>query len=321
MKMKAAYYKEYGAPEDVIEIKELPKPVPEKNQVLIKIKATTVNRTDCGIRGGVYLIMKLITGLREPKRKILGTDYAGIVEEVGSEVTNFKVGDEVFGFDDEGIQSQAEYLALDVKEVFPKPKGLTLEQAVACLEGVHYALNFMDKVNLKAGQKVLVYGSTGAIGSAVTQLMKYKGLHVTAVCDTPNIEKIKALGPDRVMDYTVTDYWKEDVIYDYVFDAVGKSSFGTSKAVLAKKGIYVSSELGKNWENTYLSLITPLFGGKRVKFPFPRNVAKSIKTITKIVEEGKFMPLIDKVYDFKDIVAAYQYVERGFKVGNVIVRY
>jgi len=318
--MKAAYYTEYGPPE-VIQIKELPIPVPEDNQVLVNVKATTINRTDCGIRGGVYLVMKMITGLKAPNKKIPGTDFSGVVESVGSAVTNFKVGDKVFGFDDEGIESQADYMAVKEKKTFPMPEGLSFEEAVACLEGVHYALNFMDKVNLKAGEKVLVYGSTGAIGSAVTQLMKYNGLHVTAVCDTPNIEKIKGLGPDRVIDYKVTDYWKEDVVYDYVFDAVGKSSFSTSKAVLSKKGVYISSELGKNWENTYLSLITPLFGGKRVKFPMPRNVSRSIKTISKIVEEGGFMPLIDKVYPFEEIVEAYKYVEKGFKVGNVVIKY
>ena len=265
--------------------------------------------------------MKMITGFKAPNKKIPGTDFSGIIESVGSAVTNYKVGDKVFGFDDEGIESQAEYLALDEEKTFPMPKNISFEEAAASLEGVHYALNFMNKVNLKAGQKVLVYGSTGAIGSAVTQLMKYNGLHVTAVCDTPNIEKIKGLGPDRVIDYKVTDYWKEDVVYDYMFDAVGKSSFSTSKAVLSKQGVYISSELGKNWENTYLSLITPLFGGKRVKFPLPRNVSKSIKTITKIVEEGGFKPLIDKVYPLEEIVEAYKYVEKGFKVGNVIIKY
>lgn len=321
MKMKVAYYTNYGPPEEVIQIKELSKPTPTKDQVLIDIKATTVNRTDCGISSGAYLIMKLITGLRAPKKKILGTDYAGVIEAVGSGVSKYKVGDKVFGFNDEGIESQAEYLALDQKQVHLMPNDLPFEEAVACLEGVHYALNFIDKLNYKAGQKVLVYGATGAIGSAVTQLMKYYGLHVTAVCDTPNMEKIKGLGPDRVIDYKVTDYWKEDVTYDYVCDAVGKSSFSQSKSVLSKKGIYVSSELGKNWENIYLSLFTPLMGGKKVVFPFPRNIERTIKTITKIVDEGKFKPLIDKVYPLDQIVEAYKYTTAGFKVGNVVVKY
>ena len=319
MNMKAAYYTKYGPPE-VIKIVELPKPEAMEDQVLIKIKATTVNRTDTGIRSGQYFIMKLITGLSGPKRKILGTDFSGVVEAVGSKVTKYKVGDKVMGFHDEGIQSQAEYLALAEKQTFPMPSGLSFEEAAACLEGVHYALNFMNKAKLKAGEKVLVYGSTGAIGSALVQLLKYEGLEVTAVCDTPNIEKIKGLHPDRVIDYKVTDYWKEDLIYDYVFDAVGKSSFGQSKSVLSKKGIYISSELGERWENIYLSIFTPLLGGKRVKFPLPLNVERSIKKISQIVSEGKFKPLIDRVYPFEEIVDAYRYVEKGFKTGNVVIK-
>ena len=317
--MKAAYYKAYGPP-DVIEIKELPKPTPKANEVLIKIKATTVNRTDCGIRSGKYLLMKFFTGLNGPRKKILGTDFSGVVELVGVGVSKYKVGDKVMGFNDEGIESQAEYLALNEKQTFPMPKGLTYEEAASSLEGVHYALNFMNKVTLTAGEKVLVYGATGAIGSALVQLLKYEGLDVTAVCDTINLDKIKALGPDRVIDYKVMDYWKEDVVYDYVFDAVGKSSFAQSKAVLKRKGVYISSELGDNAENIYLSIFTPLGRGKKVKFPLPVNTERSILKISEIISEGKFKPLIDRVYALDQIVEAYQYVEKGYKTGNVVIK-
>lgn len=318
--MKAAYYTNYGSP-DVIEIKDLPRPIPKDNQVLIKIKATTVNRTDCGIRNGTYLIMKFFTGFTGPRKKILGTDFSGIVEQVGKDITKFKVGDRVLGFNDEGIQSQAEYLALDEKQTHLMQEGLTFEQAAASLEGVHYAFNFMNKVDLRSGQKALVYGSTGSIGSALVQLLKNEGIHVTAVCDTPNIEKIKSLKPDRVIDYKVTEYWKEDVVYDYVFDAVGKSSFAQSKSVLSKKGVYISSELGDNAENIYLSIFTPLGRGKVVKFPLPVNVGRTIKMISRLLAEGKYTPLIDRVYPFDEIVDAYRYVEKGFKVGNVVIRF
>ena len=319
MKMKAAYYQEYGPPE-LIEFVQIDRPKVEDNQVLIKIKATTVNRTDCGIRSGAYLIMKMITGLKAPRKKIPGTDFSGVIEELGSSVSKFKVGDKVFGFHDEGIESQAEYLALDADQTHHMPHGLSFEEATACLEGAHYALNFIRKVDLKAGQKVLVYGSTGAIGSAVVQLLKYEGLHVTAVCDTDNVEKIKGLNPDRVIDYKITDYWKEDIIYDYVFDAVGKSSFSQSKPVLSKKGVYISSELGKNWENVYLSIFTPFLGGKRVKFPFPKNITKTVEHMSKLINQGKFRPLIDRSFPFEEIVEAYSYVEKGFKTGNVILK-
>ena len=317
--MKAAIYTEYGPPEN-FQITEIPKPIIKNDQVLIKIKATTVNRTDTGISSGKYWLMRFFTGLFKPRRQVLGTDFSGIVEEVGIGVTKFKVGDKVFGFHDEGIQSQAEYLALSEKLTFPMPKLQNYEEAAASLEGVHYALNFMNKVDVKPGKKVLVYGASGSIGSALVQLLKYNGLHVTAVCGTENLEVIQSLKPDRLLDYKVQDYWKEKVVYDVVFDAVGKSSFSQSKSVLSKKGAYISSELGKNSENIYLSILTPLGGGKRVKFPLPIDISKSIETITKIIEEGKYKPLIDKIYPFDEIIEAYCYVKKGFKVGNVVVR-
>jgi len=318
--MKAAIYKEYGSP-DLFEISDVPKPKIKKGQVLIKIKATTVNRTDTGISSGKYWLMRLITGIKRPKNPILGTDFSGVVEEVGEEVSNYKVGDKVFGFHDEGIQSQAEYLALHEKQTFPMPENISFEQAAASLEGVHYALNFMNKVEITPGKKALVYGATGSIGSALVQLLKYHGLHVTAVCGTENLDAIQDLNPDRLIDYKVDDYWKEDIIYDYIFDAVGKSSFSKSKPVMAKKGVYISSELGDNSENIFLSIFTPLMLGKRVKFPLPINVSRSIKTITTIIEEGKYKPLIDKIYPFEEIFDAYRYVEKGFKVGNVVIRF
>jgi len=318
--MKAAIYREYGSP-DLFEMVDLPIPKIKKNQVLIKIKATTVNRTDTGISSGKYWPMRLITGIKRPKNQILGTDFSGVVEEVGEEVIKFKRGDKVFGFHDEGIQSQAEYLALPEKQTFPMPKNINFEEAAASLEGVHYALNFMNKVKIDSSKKALVYGATGSIGSALVQLLKFNGLHVTAVCGTENLDRIRDLNPDRLLDYKVEDYWKEDLVYDYIFDAVGKSSFSKSKPVMAKKGVYISSELGDNSENIYLSLFTPLLGGKRVKFPFPLNVARSIKTITTIIEEGKYKPLIDKVYPFAEIFDAYRYVVKGFKVGNVVIRF
>jgi len=320
MKMKAALYKEYGSP-DVFTIAEVPKPSIKPDQVLIKIKATTVNRTDTGISSGRYWIMRLLTGISKPRRPILGTDFSGVVSEIGSKVTKYKVGDSVIGFNDEGMQSQAEYLALAEKDTFPMPANISYEQAAASLEGVHYAINFMNKADISAGKKALVYGASGSIGSALLQLLRYNGVHVTAVCGTENIAAIQELNPDRLLDYKKEDYWKEDVIYDYVFDAVGKSSFSKSKPVMAKKGIYISSELGDNAENIYLSLYTPLLGGKRVKFPLPQNIAKSIETITPILEEGFYKPLIDKVYPFEEIIDAYKYVVKGYKVGNVVVKF
>jgi NADPH:quinone reductase-like Zn-dependent oxidoreductase len=321
--MKAIIYTRYGLP-DVLQLKEVPKPVPGDHEVLIKIYATTVNRTDCATVGARPFFMRVFTGLFGPKRQIPGTDFAGIVEAAGKNVTTFKVGDRVFGFDDQGSGSHAQYMIIpEGKGLATVPENVTFEQATASTEGAHYAYNFIKKVNLKAGQKVLVYGASGAIGSAAVQLLKYFGLKVTAVCGTRNIELVKSLGADRVIDYTKEDFTRDKERYSYVFDCVGKSSFAKCRRLLEPRGVYISSDLGYMGQNIFLPLITPvikpLIGSKRTKFPIPADIRGSILLVKRLIEEGRFKPVIDREYPLEQIAEAYRYVETGQKTGNVVI--
>ncbi|MCS4433007.1 NAD(P)-dependent alcohol dehydrogenase [Aquiflexum gelatinilyticum] len=317
--MKAAVYYQYGPPE-LIQVKEIPKPIPNDDEVLVRVHATTVNRTDCAILRAHPFIMRFFTGLTKPSNPILGTDFAGMVEGLGNSVKGFKIGDRIFGFTDQGMSSQAEYLVCKTEKfISHMSKNVSFQQAAASIEGAHYAINFINKVKLEKGQRAFVNGASGAIGSAMVQLLKYQGLHVTATCTYKNLGLISSLGVDKVIDYEKEDFTLIGETFDYVFDAVGKSSFGKCKPILKPKGIYISSELGPKNQNPILALVTPLMGGKQVKFPFPSDIKTSLALMKKMMEEGKFMPLIDREYSFDDISKAYAYVETGQKTGTVTI--
>ncbi len=317
--MKAVIRTKYGPP-DVLSIKEVEIPKPKDNEVLVRVYATTVNRTDCGILWAKPFIMRFITGLFKPKSPTPGTDFAGKIEAVGKNVTAFETGNRVWGFNDEGLGSHAEYIAIAAnKAITTIPANFTYEQAAASAEGAHYAYNIINKVKLQAGQKVLVNGATGAIGSALVQLLKSFDIYVTAVCGTNGIALVKSLGADKVIDYTAKDFTKDDGKYDFVFDAVGKSTFAKCKPLLHPNGIYISSEPGPGLQNLFLALFTPLLGGKKVIFPFPSNIKRSLSFIKDLVEKGKFKPLIDRKYLLDQIAEAYRFVASGQKVGNVII--
>ncbi len=317
--MRAATRTRYGSP-DIIRVQNIEKPKADENQLLVRIYATTVNRTDIGVLTGMPWVFRFFTGLTQPRHQVTGTDFAGRVEEVGDNVTDFEKGDKVWGFLDHGLPSHAEYMVIAQNQPIHKmPEGFSYAEAVSCAEGAHYAYNFINKIDPQPGQSVLVYGATGAIGSAAVQLLKNCKLHVTAVCATPYVDLVRGLGPDRVLDYLKEDFTKEDVMYDYVFDAVGKSSFGHCKQILKPKGIYISSELGEGMENLYLSLFTPLSGGKKVVFPLPTDIKRSMTYIHNLVEAGKFKPLIDRTYPLEEIADAFRYVASGQKIGNVII--
>ncbi len=317
--MKAIVRSEYGSP-DVLRLEDVALPAPKSNEVLIKVHATTVNRTDCANLWGKPWIMKIILGFPKPRQPIPGTDFAGVIEKVGSDVTLFAVGDKVWGFNDVGLQSHAEYIAMPENNgITTIPHNFSFEEAASCAEGAHYAYNFINKVHLQAGQKVLVNGASGAIGSALVQMVKYCGLHVTAVCPTKAIDAVRSLGADKIIDYTVEDFTKDAERYDYVFDAVGKSTFAACKPLLLPKGIYISSELGPKVQNPFLALITPLFGGKKVIFPVPSNIPASLSFIKGLMEQAAFKPLIDRRYALEGIGEAYNYVVSGQKTGNVVI--
>jgi NADPH:quinone reductase-like Zn-dependent oxidoreductase len=317
--MKAATRNKYGGPE-VISIRDIDIPTPKDNEVLIRVHATTVNRTDCGILWADPFIVRLFTGLTRPKSLVTGTDFAGQIEAVGSQVSSFQVGDRVFGFDDGGQGTHAEYVALaQDKALLTMPDDISYEVAAASSEGAHYALNFINKVRLELGQQVLVNGATGAIGSAVVQFLKYLEVSVTATCAAQHIDLVKSLGADRVIDYTKEDFTTDSEQYDYVLDAVGTSTFGKCKPLLKDNGVYISSELGPKAQNPFLALVTPLRGGKRVIFPFPSNIKASLQFIKKRIENKQFRPVIDRTYPLDEIAEAYRYVASGQKTGNVVI--
>ena len=318
--MKAAVRSKYGSAE-VLSVREVEKPTPNDNDLLIRVYATTVNRSDCHVLWGKPLVMRLFTGLFKPRLAVIGTDFAGQVEEVGSSVRSFKVGDKVMGFGGGfGIGAHAQYLALPetkaVKAMVTIPDNLSYDEAAACLEGTFYAASIVNQLAPKTGQKAMVYGATGAIGSAYVQFLKYFGVYITAVCRGEHAELMRSLGADKVIDYEKEDFTKDTERYDFVFDAVGKSSFIKCKPLLKSKGIYTSSG---GAENMFFALVTPWLGGKKVPFVIPKDIKGGLSFIKDLIEKGRYRPLIDRKYPLEKIAEAFTYVASGQKVGNVVI--
>ena len=322
MKMKAIIRNEYGKPE-VLQWREIEKPIPKEKELLIRVHATTVNRTDCGILTGKPFLIRFFTGLLKPSSPTPGTDFAGKIVAIGKEVKDFKIGDRVWGLNDEGLTSHAEFMTIKEDQAIALiPDGISYSEAVACAEGAHYAYNFISKIDLKEGDKVLVNGATGAIGSAAIQILKSRNIYVTAVGNTGNIDLVKSFGVDKFYNYEKEDFTEiDEERYNFVFDAVGKSTFGKCKKLLLPNGIYISSELGPNAENVYLPIITKFKGGKKVIFPIPSNCKRSILFINDLIKQGKFKAVIDRHYQPEDIQDAYEYVMSGQKTGNVIINF
>lgn len=318
--MKAIVYSKYGPP-NVAKLMEVPKPKPKDNEVLVKVFASTVNRTDAGFRSAEYFVSRFFSGLFRPKYQILGCEFSGIVEETGKDVTTFKKGDHVFGFNDKTFGGHGEYLTIaETDAITNMPEKINFDQAAALTEGGHYALVNIRAAKVTPGQNVLVYGATGAIGSAAVQLLHYFGAKVTAVCNTKNVSLVKSLGADTVIDYQTEDFTKTIDKFDFIFDAVGKSSFSQCKPLLTNKGIYISTELGKYGENILLALMTPLWRGKRLLFPLPSISKQDVILLKELFKEGHYRPVIDRQYDMEQIVEAYEYVETGQKTGNVVLK-
>jgi len=315
--MKASIRRKYGLPNQ-IKVEQIKEPIPKDNEVLIRVYATTVNRTDCANLTAKPFIMRFVLGLIKPKKAILGTDFAGEIITVGKSVKSFNCGDKVLGFKDTGSESQAEYLTITTEHIFSIPKNVDFKQAAASLEGAHYAYSFIHKTTIKSGQHVLINGATGAIGSALLQFVKQYDVKITATCNTKNSQLIKSLGADKIIDYNKEDFTKSNDTYDFIFDTVGKSTFGKCKPILKEKGIYVSSELGPYSQNIFYSLFT-LLSSKKVIFPIPFNTKKTIPYISNQLEVGNFKPVIDCEYVLEDISKAYEYVMTEQKIGNVLI--
>jgi NADPH:quinone reductase-like Zn-dependent oxidoreductase len=317
--MRAAVHTRYGPP-DVVRVAEVDKPTPEDHEVLVKVHATTVNRTDCGFRAAHPFFARLFTGLLRPRQAILGCEFAGEVEAVGAGVTSFEAGDRVYGWTGDRFGAHAEYLVMPQDGWLARmPANLTYEEAAPSTEGSQYALNGLRAAKVGAGQDVLVHGATGAIGSAAVQLSKSLGANVTAVCAGEHAELVKGLGADRVIDYTAEDFTNDGQAYDVVHDAVGKSSFRRCRRLLKPGGTYLSTDLGPLSQNPLLALVTPRFGGRKVMFPLPRRDHEKERYIEDLIEAGTFKPVIDRRYPLDQIVEAYRYVETGQKVGNVVI--
>jgi NADPH:quinone reductase-like Zn-dependent oxidoreductase len=319
-RMKAAVHTRYGPP-NVVRIADVDKPAARDHDVLVKVNVTTVNRTDCGFRAGKPFIVRFFSGLLRPKATVLGCEFAGVVEAVGRGVTSFEVGDKVFGFSEWRFGAHAEYLSMrEDGSLATMPANVTFEEAAASTEGSHYALSLISRAKIESGQHVLVNGATGAIGSAAVQLLKRLSAVVIAVCDTENMELVRGLGADRVIDYTAEDFTKDEQKYDVVIDAVGKSSFGRCKRLLKPGGIYLSSDLGLLAQNPILALITPLLRGRKVMFPIPPKYDQErVRGLKEMIESGGFRPIIGRRYRLDQIVEAYRYVETGKKIGNVVI--
>lgn len=303
-----------------IEVKDIPIPTIKPNEILVKVHANTVNRTGCALVNGKPFIMRFFIGFFRPRLKVLGTDFAGEVVEVGGDVIDYKIGDRVMGFVDEGLSSHAEYTAVSIdKPITIIPKNLDYVEAAACQEATHYAYSWIKNKNIGTNHRVLINGATGAIGTAITQYMKYYGADITAVGNTKNIELLKKLGARKVYDYENENFLDCTLKYDYIFDAVGKSTFGKCKHLLKPHGIYISSELGPWIQNSFLAIFTSWRKGKKVEFPIPSNIKSSLQFVKKLVQEEKYKPVIEKVYSIEEISAAYEYVASGRKTGNIVV--
>jgi NADPH:quinone reductase-like Zn-dependent oxidoreductase len=320
--MKAIVAVKYGPPE-VLQLKEVDKPAPEDNEVLIKIYAATVFTGDCEMRCSkfpwwIWLPLRLMMGLTKPKRPILGQELAGIIEAVGRDVTRFKAGDPVFANTGPRFGAYAEYVCLpEAGPIAIKPANMNFEQAAAVPTGGLNALHFLRRANIQPGQKVLIYGACGSIGTFGVQLAKYFGAHVTAVDRKEKLDTLRAIGADHVIDYKQEDFTRNGVTYDVIFDVVGKSPFSRSLKSLSQSGYYIFANpralpmLRGLWANRR--------GAQKVMFALARERPEDLVYLKERIEAGEIKSVIDRIYPLEQIVEAHRYVDTGRKQGNVVI--
>jgi NADPH:quinone reductase-like Zn-dependent oxidoreductase len=315
--VKAVVCDRYGPPE-ILRLEDVERPVPGPDEVRVKIRATTVNRSDCHYRRGSPPVARLLTGLRRPRHRILGSELAGEVDAVGSAVTEFRPGDQVFGVKAWTFGAHAEYICLrESAALAHKPAGTSFEEAAAVCDGVILALMGLRPAGVGTGRTIVIYGASGSIGTAAVQLSRYFGADVTAVCDTRNVEIVGSLGAGQVIDYTREDFTKNGRSYDVIFDAVGKLPFGRCRAALRPGGIYLATD---HLHNLALALWTSRIGSKKVVFPIPPRYTKPDVVFLKgLMEAGQYRAVIDRSYPLEDVVEAARYVETGQKTGNVVL--
>jgi NADPH:quinone reductase-like Zn-dependent oxidoreductase len=317
--MRAVVHDTYGSP-DVLRVENVERPAPQDDEILVKIHATTVNRTDCHLRAADPFLWRLLGGgFLRPAHRILGTELAGVVEEAGAAVTAFAVGDEVFGVYGK-FGTHAEYVCVPENgRIAHKPAALSFEEAAAVCDGGLAALTSLRRAGLRAGQRVLVYGASGSVGTAAVQLARHFGAHVTAVCNTKNVELVGALGADEVIDYLHEDFTRNGQTYDIVVDAVGKHSFRRCRSSLNPGGIYAATDLGFMWHVPLLAVLTKRIGDRKVSFAVTRTTKADVLLLRELVEAGEYRPVIDRIYPLEDVVEATRYVETHQKTGNVVL--
>ncbi len=322
--MRAVVYDRYGPP-NVLRLEEVERPVPKQDEVLVKVHASTVNRFDvhtreANVKSGlaVSLLSRLVSGLRRPRRRILGTEFAGEVTAVGAAVIEFVVGDRVFGNTGMGFGTHAEFVCVrESGKIARMPAGATFENAAPVTDGALNSLWCLRLADLRKGESVLIYGASGSLGTAAVQLAKYFDVDVTAVCSTKNLGVVRSLGADRVIDYTQEDFTKNGQQYDVIFDAVGKHSFKRCKGSLKPGGRYLASD---GFRNLILALWTPRFGHKKVIFQIPpRWTKQDVVFMKELIEAGRYRAVIDRCYPLEDVVEAARYVETERKTGNVVL--
>jgi len=317
--LKAAVNTRYGPP-DVVQTCDVPKPEPEADEVLIRVFSTTVNRTDCGMRRPKPFFIRLVAGLTRPKRTILGMDFAGVVEDAGSSVTSYKRDDRVFGLS-LTYGAHAEYLCLpESAPVAAIPAGIDFDEAVLC-EGAWYANSCLRKLNLAQKQKILIYGGSGAIGTAAIQLAANSyGAEVTAVVSTQHLDLVKSLGAHHAVDYTAEDFTQISKTFDCVLDAVGKTTFFRCRKLLNPTGSFAVTDLGPWSQNLFLAIWSRITGSNRVVFPLPQDAKALVGFLKGRMEKGEIRAVIDRRYPLDEIADAYRYVEKGQKTGIVLVK-
>ncbi len=324
--MKAIVYTKYGPPE-VLQLKEVEKPTPRDNEVLIKVHAATVHIGDVRMRSfkvprWQWLFARIYLGLRKPKRAILGMELAGEIESVGKNVKRFQNGDQVYGLTGYGLGAYAEYKCMQETDSMHgclalKPSNITYEEATVAAYGGLLALQSLEKGNIQRGQKVLIYGASGTSGTTAVQLAKHFGAEVTGVCSTTNLELVKSLGADEVIDYTKEDFTKNGETYDIIYDTVGKTSFSGCKNSLKQKGLYLAGA-GELLEFVQMGW-TSMIGSKKVIFGIARQKTEDLIFLKELIETGKLKSVIDRRYPLEQTAEAHGYVDKGHKKGNVVI--
>ena len=315
---KAIVYEKYGSPE-VLNIREVNKPSVTDDQVLVKVHAASIQQTDTNFRSGTPFLARVISGLLKPKNQILGCDYSGTIEATGKNINKYNVGDEVYGLLDKRTGTHAEYISVSMNEISQKPKNLNFVEAASVGVAGTMALQFLrDHGEIHEGQKVLINGASGGIGTFAVQIAKYFNTEVTGVCSTANLEMVKSIGADHVIDYTQENFTERVNEYDIIFDAVKKSTFANCKNVLTPKGIYLTTEFGPSIMLQMRMNSNP--NGKRVVGALLNVDPQDLVVLTELIEAGKVKPVIDRMYPLEEIADAHRYVENGHAKGKVIMK-